>query len=338
MILLAIGLGLLGVFAMRFHSDRRRLGNGVFLLLGVLCTGVWVVALGDQDVLPLLALVLVVLAPLLMFAFAMLLIVNGAQLIRREGVRVHTLLPFVVAAAFLSPYVGFVIAFVTGNFWTAIATASATLLVSYLGMLLLAFLTYAFLYSRLGYESGMDAIVVHGSGLDGGDVPPLLAGRLDRALTVYRDEIASGASPLVVTSGGKGDDEEVAEADAMARYLRERGLPEEAILHEDRSTNTHENLLFTKRLLVERGGAGRMVLVTSNFHVLRTAILARTLGLDAEVIGSHTAMYYLPAAILREFAGVVVQYRWTNISACLVLAALPPLAALAVRDLPLIAY
>lgn len=336
-ILLAIGLGLLAVFAVRFHTDRRRVGNGVFLLLGSACTGVWAISMGDDDVLSALALALLIAAPPLILLLAVLLIVNGAQLIRREGVRVHTLLPLGTAAAILLPYALFVTAYVTGNLWFAVGTASATLVVGYIGFALLAFSVYAFVYGRLGYRPGMDAIVVHGAGLDGGQVPPLLAGRLDRALAVYRTEVASGRCPLVVTSGGKGDDEDVSEADAMSTYLVDNGMPPEAILHEDRSTNTRENLLFTKELLAERGGAARMVLVTSNFHVLRTAILARGLDLDAEVVGARTAFYYLPAATLREFAGVVVRYKWTNFVACLALIALPPLAVLAVRGLPIAA-
>ncbi len=77
-----------------------------------------------------------------------------------------------------------------------------------------------------------------------------------------------------------------------------------------------------------------MVLVTSNFHILRTAILARRLDLDAEVTGSRTAFYYLPAAILREFAAVVVAYKWINVLTCLALVALPVLALPLTQDMP----
>ncbi|WP_054813423.1 YdcF family protein [Nocardia arizonensis] len=332
MILLAIGLGLLAVFAVRFLTDRRRLGNGLFLLLGAIFTGVWALTLGNGSALPLLALVLVILAPLLMMAPAGSLLLNGVQLVRREGIRPHTVLPVGAAAVFLVPYALYVTAYVLGNSWFTVVTASVTLVVGYFGLLLLAFLLYAYLYGHLGYRAGMDAIVVHGCGLVDGRVSPLLASRLDRAVAVYRAEVAAGRTPVIVTSGGRGPDEEVAEAEAMSDYLVAGGLPPEVILREDRSTDTRENLLFTEGLLTERGGTARLVLVTSNFHVLRTAILARELGLDAEVIGARTALYYLPTAILREFVALVVRYRWTNILACLVLAALPPIAVLAVGD------
>ncbi|MET7767481.1 YdcF family protein [Nocardia sp. NPDC005366] len=327
---LAIGLVLLGVFAVRFHTDRRRLGNGVFLLLGAVFTGVWLSTVGNHEMLWLLAASVLILSPVSVLALAGLLIGNGVQMVVREGLRVPNVLSFGAGFALLVPYALFVAAVVAENIWIAVGAASVTLVVGYTGLLLIAFLVYAFLYGRLGYQPGMDAIVVHGAGLDGGRVPPLLASRLDRALAVFRAEVDSGRCPVVVTSGGKGADEHVSEALAMSTYLVDNGMPPEAILHEDLSTDTRENLLFTRELLSERGGRARMVLVTSNFHMLRTAILARRLDLDAEVVGARTAFYYLPSAVLREFAGLIVEYKWINTFACLALVALPPLAVLTI--------
>lgn len=65
-----------------------------------------------------------------------------------------------------------------------------------------------------------------------------------------------GLAPLLVLSGGLGNltrgmwDEP--EALKFARVARRLGVPEESILIEDRSTNTGENVLFTRRLLLER--------------------------------------------------------------------------------------
>jgi uncharacterized SAM-binding protein YcdF (DUF218 family) len=63
--------------------------------------------------------------------------------------------------------------------------------------------------------------------------------------------------------------------------------------------------------------------------VLRTAILARRLRLDAEVTGAKTAFYYLPSAFLREFAALLVAYKWSNVLMGLASVALPPLVLLA---------
>jgi uncharacterized SAM-binding protein YcdF (DUF218 family) len=66
-----------------------------------------------------------------------------------------------------------------------------------------------------------------------------------------------GLAPLLIFSGGLGNltreiwDEP--EARKFARIARELGVPEESILIEDRSTNTGDNVRFTRRLLEERG-------------------------------------------------------------------------------------
>lgn len=66
-----------------------------------------------------------------------------------------------------------------------------------------------------------------------------------------------GYAPLLILSGGLGtltrDLWDEPEAVKFARVARERGVPKDAILIEDRSTNTGENVRFTRELLSEKG-------------------------------------------------------------------------------------
>lgn len=324
MILLVIGVVLLGVFALRFRRERRRFGNGVLLLLGLLCAGGALVASGAAGAGPevLVALVLA-LSPLLVLVLAGLLIVNGAVMLHREGLRVANLLSAALGVALLVPYVLLVLAVLAG--WKVLGALllAVVLVASYLGFVLLSFLLYSVVYGMATRTDGAAAIVVHGSGLLGDRVPPLLASRLDRALGIWHTDRARGRTPLLVPSGGKGSDEKVSEAAAMTSYLAEYGVPAGDVLPEDRSTTTRENLLFSKHLLARQGIERNILLVTSNFHVLRTALLARSVGLDAQVTGAPTARYYLPSALLREFVGVLAEHKRLNIAVCAVLAALP---------------
>ena len=57
------------------------------------------------------------------------------------------------------------------------------------------------------------------------------------------------------------------------------------------------------------GRPGPALAVTNNYHVLRTAVLARRIGSDTQVVGAPTARYYVPSAFLREFVAVVVEHR-----------------------------
>ena len=75
----------------------------------------------------------------------------------------------------------------------------------------------------------------------------------DRAAELY----LAGWAPLVIMSGGLGNfTQEMwteSEADKFARIAIEKGVPPQAILVENKSTNTGENILFTQRLLKEKG-------------------------------------------------------------------------------------
>jgi uncharacterized SAM-binding protein YcdF (DUF218 family) len=66
-----------------------------------------------------------------------------------------------------------------------------------------------------------------------------------------------GRAPLLIFSGGLGAITKnlwsEPEADQFAAVARELGVPDESILVENRSTNTGENVVFTRRLLAERG-------------------------------------------------------------------------------------
>jgi uncharacterized SAM-binding protein YcdF (DUF218 family) len=71
--------------------------------------------------------------------------------------------------------------------------------------------------------------------------------------------------------------------------------------------------------------------VTSNYHVFRTAMIARTVGIRGQVTGARTAGYYWPSAMLREFAAVFLRYWATNLVICAALALTPIAYALAGR-------
>ncbi len=74
----------------------------------------------------------------------------------------------------------------------------------------------------------------------------------DRGADLY----LQGWAPLLIFSGGLGRLTKLmwkeAEADQLARIAINRGVPEQAILIENRSTNTGENILFTQQLLQEK--------------------------------------------------------------------------------------
>jgi uncharacterized SAM-binding protein YcdF (DUF218 family) len=85
--------------------------------------------------------------------------------------------------------------------------------------------------------------------------------------------------PLYVPTGGLGD-HPPAEAEVMARLLREAGVPAEAILAEPTGRNTLRSTLACARLLREHGLDSAVVhAATSAYHLPRTLLLLRLAGL-----------------------------------------------------------
>jgi len=75
----------------------------------------------------------------------------------------------------------------------------------------------------------------------------------DRAAELY----LQGWAPLVIMSGGLGNLTQnmwtESEADQFAAIAKRKGVPEKAILVENKSTNTGENIVFTQQLLQQKG-------------------------------------------------------------------------------------
>lgn len=307
---LVFGGVLLAAFVWRFHREPRRLSNGLLLLLGA---GLLLLGL-LEDVAPILLVVLVAASPLLVLGLAVLLIVNGVVVLRRERLRLSNALSLLTGIAIIGVVVigavGFLISYRAQD-RTFLVPALLSLLgvAGYLGFVFTLVALYAVVYTRFTPRPRHTAIVVLGASVSRGTVPPLLASRLDTAIRLYGREQAAGFTPYVVASGGQGADEPVAEGRAMAGYLHEHGIPEDRLVEEDRSTSTRENLVFSRRLLAERGADGRLLIVTSNYHALRAAIQSRRLRLRAHVAGAPTARYYVPNAFLREFVALFVEHK-----------------------------
>lgn len=320
--MLLIELLPIAVFAISYLRDPRKVRTAIYLLVALLgalfVVVIWLARLLSQvneyaGAFSLLVVIVLGLATVL--GFAGFLVVAGVTLLRREGYALSHILGLAAGLA-LFGYAGLavVVAF-TGSIglfaWLFLLGVPA----GYLGFVFTAYLLYGSLYPALMARSGrpVDAVVVLGSGLIDGQVPPLLASRLHRGREVF-DRLAERGTParVLVTSGGRGPDEPVAEGEAMAAYLVADGMPADLVLVEDESRNTDENLGNTAGMLAAQGITGPIAVVTSDFHAFRAALLMRKHGLAGYGIGSPTARYYWPSAVIREFFAVLRDHLWLN--------------------------
>ena len=156
----------------------------------------------------------------------------------------------------------------------------------------------------------VDYILILGCGFRKDEtLPPLLRGRVDRAISFWKDQKEKGKTAILVPSGGQGPDEVMAEAEAMRNYLLSQGIPDEYIRPEKESKNTYQNMVFSKKLIENENKDARVIFSTTNYHVFRSGVWASLAGLRAEGIGSITRWWYWPNAFMREVVGLLAN-RW----------------------------
>jgi len=127
-------------------------------------------------------------------------------------------------------------------------------------------------------DEPVDAIVVLGAAQYDGRPSPQLEARLEHALALYDEGVAS----FVMVTGGKLPDDRFTEAEASRRYLVDRGVPDSAILMENAGTTTYESLESASVVLLGEG-LDDVVLVSDPFHLKRSDLIADGMGLDARV-------------------------------------------------------
>lgn len=265
-------------------------------------------------------------APLVLL-FAGALAVSNAALLRHQRFRLPNLLGILIGALLaLGELAGRNlfsleqgVAGEQGKILHVLLNAFATVFV-YFQCMLTGSVLCSLLAARHQPAPDKDFIIIHGCWFrPDGTLPPLLRSRTDRALEFWRWQRAqTGKKACFVPSGGKGSDEPMPEAEAIRNYLLAEGVEDRLILPEDRSVSTLENMAFCRQIIERANPAAKTVFATSSYHVFRSGILARQVGLEAEGIGGKTRWWFWPNAFLRETAGLMLR-RWKQELLCLLL-------------------
>lgn len=96
----------------------------------------------------------------------------------------------------------------------------------------------------------------------------------------------AGVAPVIVACGGPTGGSGRTEAEVLKEELVSLGVAESAVLLEDRSMITTENIVNARKIL----GADRrnVALVTSDYHVFRSRLICRRLGFRVKGFGAPT--------------------------------------------------
>ena len=128
--------------------------------------------------------------------------------------------------------------------------------------------------AREDHRGKVDAILVLGAAQFDGRPSKIFEARLKQARALFDDDVA----PLVVTVGAGRPGDRFTEADAGARYLRDAGIPAEAVRAVPKGDDTLTSL---RAAAVELTDVKSVVLVTDPWHGLRARRMARDLGFRA---------------------------------------------------------
>ena len=146
-------------------------------------------------------------------------------------------------------------------------------------------------------EPGGEILIVLGTTVNGTEPSPMLKQRLDAAaeyLNTYPDAVC-------IVTGGKGDAENLSEAQCMYNYLTAAGIDGNRITMEDRATTTVENLQNVRTML----DTNEVDILSSDFHLYRAGLIAKEAGFIPTLIPAKTEPLSLLAPwFLREIVAL----------------------------------
>ena len=147
--------------------------------------------------------------------------------------------------------------------------------------LLLVWLALVLGWIWQGPESDPDAradmALVLGAAVDDDAPSPVFAARIDHAIALWKD----GRVKRIMFTGGRAEGDRLGEAQAARVRAVAAGVPDDAILTEEASQTTMENLVFAQPGNMGRTG-GSVLLVTDPLHMRRALTMARDLGYEAQ--------------------------------------------------------
>lgn len=261
----------------------------------------------------------------LIIAVSILVGISNVFLIKHEGFCLNNALSLVVAGFYIGGAV--IVYFISDRLSSStelprLSIVLRTVIPLFLMLMLCYFECVGFGCCFMGWKAARsvpahdkDFIIILGCSIDKrGGLLPLLKGRVNRAIRfAWEQEIETGKPLRYVPSGGQGANEVMSEGSAMELYLLSRGAESYEVFPEKKSTNTLENMQFSKKIIDGIKPDAKVAFATTNYHILRSGIIARRAGLDADGIAGDTKWYFWPNGFVREFFGILAMNIRTHV-------------------------
>jgi uncharacterized SAM-binding protein YcdF (DUF218 family) len=123
-----------------------------------------------------------------------------------------------------------------------------------------------------------DVIIIFGAAQYAGHPSPVLRARLDHGFDLFE----KGMAPVVITTGGAGQDPEFSEGGVGRDYLLRRGIPERALIAETQGSDTAQSAARVANIM-RVNGMRSCIAVSDAYHVFRIRALLERDGIAVEV-------------------------------------------------------
>jgi uncharacterized SAM-binding protein YcdF (DUF218 family) len=143
-----------------------------------------------------------------------------------------------------------------------------------------------YMYSKNSSLKKVDAAIVLGAAAWGNNPSPVFRERINHAIDLYN----RGYCDFIIITGGKGFPDEPGEGVIGRKYALKNGIPENAILIENYSRNTEENLHYAL-LIAGKHDLKTFVLVSDPYHMRRAMLIAEHNEIDAYPSATPTSRY-----------------------------------------------
>ncbi|MGA3091748.1 MAG: YdcF family protein [Terriglobales bacterium] len=144
-----------------------------------------------------------------------------------------------------------------------------------------------------------DVIVIFGAAEYAGRPSPILRARLDHGFDLFQ----KGMAPVVITTGGSGQDPDFSEGGVGRDYLLRRGVPEQALIAETQGSDTAHSAARVANIM-RTNGMRRCIAVSDAYHVFRIRALLEHEGMEVEVAPRPQSrphpLWERSAAVMRE--------------------------------------
>jgi uncharacterized SAM-binding protein YcdF (DUF218 family) len=150
-----------------------------------------------------------------------------------------------------------------------------------------------------------DVIAVFGAAEYAGRPSPVYRARLDHGYELFQ----KGLAPVVITTGGAGQDPDFSEGGVGRDYLLRRGVPEDALIAETQGSDTAKSAARVANIM-RANGMHSCIAVSDAYHVFRIGALLQHEGVQVELAPRPESrpkpVWERFAAVMREAASYLV--------------------------------